>query len=102
MKSFKDLNIDADEGRFVGKKISIDDIIGESIVVQDYKIEPSLYKEKGSGLRATLQIIYQDKHRIIWTNSVILKETLDKVREIEGFPFETNITGSMKQGYRFN
>lgn len=102
MKKFNELNINQDEGRFVGKKISIDDLIGKIVVVHAYKVEASRY-DKGNGKRTVLQLNFDGVNRIMFTGSVILTEALNKIALLpKGFPFETTILGNKIDGFRFS
>lgn len=99
MKNFSEFNIKIEQ--FTGKKIEIDEVVGNSIEVLDYKIEPSKYKDKADGLRLTLSIMFENKERLIFTSSVILRQQCEKVREIGGFPFRAVITALKPRGFMF-
>lgn len=99
MKSFKDLGITSTTQSFVGDKIEIYNVMNREIIVNKFKIEPSKYPEKGNGKRLTLQIIYEDRDRIVFTGSGILMDMVAKVQE-EDFPFTTTIVKENK-GYKF-
>ena len=100
VKSFSDFNIITE--RFVGKKISIEDVLDVKIKVLDFKIEPSKrYAEKGNGLMLTLQIIHEEIERIVFTGSVILQEQCEKVRLSGEFPFIATIVAIKPRGFKF-
>lgn len=99
MKNFSDFNIQLEQ--FTGKKIEIDEVVGKEIQVLDFKIEPSKYADKGNGMRLTLSIRYEDKERVIFTGSVILREQCEKVRAMNGLPFKTTIVALKPRGFKF-
>lgn len=90
--------------QFNGKKIDIEEVIGEPIKVYDYRIGPSKYANsgKGNGLCLTMQIQFEGKERIIFTGSVILQEQITKAREAGiKFPFSTTIVQLKPKGFKF-
>lgn len=87
MKSFKDLNIKAQESTFVGEKISINKVLNCEIIVDKYDIKPSKHN---SGQCLTLQIQFKNKKHIIFTGSGTLIEMIKQVHK-EDFPFTTTI-----------
>jgi len=99
MKNFSDLNIQIEH--FIGKKIEIEEVVGHTIEVIDFKIEPSKYQEKGNGKRLVLQIKHEDKERVIFTSSVILQQQCQKVMEMNGFPFRAKIEAIKPRGFKF-
>ncbi|TWI22177.1 hypothetical protein [Sphingobacterium siyangense] len=99
MKNFSDLNIQIDQ--FNGKKIEIDEVVGHTIEVLDFKIEPSKYQDKGNSKCLVLQIRYDNRDRVIFTGSVILQQQCQKVREMNGFPFRATIEAIKPRGYKF-
>jgi len=101
IKSFSDFNLQA-KARFNGKKIPIEELVGNLITVKGYKIEPSIrYKEKGNGMMLTLQIEYNETERILFTGSVILQEQCLDVEKIGGFPFTATIMALKPRGFKF-
>ena len=90
MKSFSSFNIQPQNKGFEGEKIRIDKILNKQIVVEDFKIEESKFKEKGNGKVLTLQIIVDNSKRILFSGSSTLQEMIVKVAK-EDFPFTTTI-----------
>lgn len=99
MKTFKDFGITPASPSFTGDKIEIYNILNKEIIVNDHKIEPSKYPEKGNGNRLTLQIKIDEKDRVVFTGSVILMDMIQKVNK-EDFPFTATIIKENK-GYKF-
>lgn len=99
MNNFSDFNIKLDQ--FTGKKIDIDDVVGNEIEVLDFKIEPSKYADKANAQRLTLSIRFEEKERIIFTGSVILREQCEKVKAMDGFPFRATIVALKPRGFKF-
>jgi len=100
MKSFNELGIEMPEGNFLGNKIEISDVVNTEIVISDFKIEKSKFPEKGNGLRLVLQIIFEEKDRIIFTSSVILQDMIKRVKK-EDFPFKAKIIALKPKGFKF-
>ncbi|HMR18385.1 MAG TPA: hypothetical protein PKA53_03715 [Sphingobacterium sp.] len=99
MNNFSDFNIKIDQ--FTGKKIEIDEVVDNLIEVLDYKIEPSIFKDKGNGMRLVLSIRFGGKERIIFTSSVILRGQCEKVKAVNGFPFKATIVALKPRGFMF-
>ena len=100
MKKFKDFGIKAETKAFSGKHMDIERLIGQEIIISDYKIGPSKYPEKGNGLRLDLQIILDGADRITWTGGIALQQMIKAVPE-EDFPFKTTIIRNNKR-YEFS
>lgn len=96
MNSFKEFDIPQAEKAFVGKSIEMYSLIGESIIVHDFKIERSKFADKGNGLCLTLQITFDGAKRVVFSGSRYLMEAIRKVPE-NGFPFETKIIKQEKR-----
>jgi hypothetical protein len=88
MIQFKDLGIEPEVNYFVGKSISIDEILNLPITVSGFKVEPS--KKKVNTNYLTLQIEIENKKRVVFTGATILIQTIKKVPE-DKFPFSTTI-----------
>ena len=71
-------------------------MINREITIHDYKIEPSLYPDKGNGLRLVLQITFKEELRIIFSSSIVLMDLIKQVPKDE-YPFTTTI---IKEGER--
>ncbi len=92
MKKFSDFKLA--KKTLDGDKTSIDDIIGKTIVVLDYKIAPS--KQKSNTEYATIQFYFANdankEKKVLFTGSEVLKEQLEQIGESEEFePFEATI-----------
>ena len=90
MISFKELGIKPKVQAFEGDKIKIERILNKQIIVEDYKIGESNFKDKGSGKLLTVQIIVDNNKRVLFTGSVNLMEMIEQVPENK-FPFQTII-----------
>lgn len=86
MKSFKDFQITNDLKGFDGDKIKMKKIINKEVVVYDYVIKDSKYKDKC----LYLQIEMDGTRHVVFTGSKILIHNIEKVPK-EGFPFKTTI-----------
>ena len=87
IKSFKDLGISNEEPRsFTGEKIAIKKILGKSVIIHSYHLSPS----KFDGNRLDIQITYNEEKRVIFTSSIYLTATLEKIPK-DSFPFTTII-----------
>ena len=72
--------------KFVGKKVTIEEILNKPIIAQDYKITQSKYN---NGLFLTLSISYQEKPCILFTGSSYLIKDCEKYCNC--IPFVTKI-----------
>lgn len=97
MNDFKDLGISIETKGFKGDNVKIERILNREIIVQDYKIEPSKFLEKGITDRLCIQFKLGEMQHIVFTSSRVLMETLKKVPK-DKFPFKTTI---IKQDRRF-
>lgn len=86
MKSFKDFKIVSDHKGFEGDKIKMKKILNKEIVIYDYAIKDSNYKDKC----LHLQIGVGDLKHVVFTGSKILIHNIEKVPK-DGFPFKTTI-----------
>ena len=92
MKQFKELGIDTAAKGFVGNKIEMYNILNQEIVVLDFKIVISKYKEKGNGRCLHLQISFNETKHVLFTGSGVLMEAVEKMIPKENFfPFATKI-----------
>lgn len=89
MKKFSDFGIKIESSGFSGDKIKMDKVLNRSIVVHDYKVADSKFKEKHPKC-LYLQISMNGIKFILFSGSKILIETIEKVPK-EGFPFSTVI-----------
>ncbi len=92
MKSFKDLNVSykPEDGkkRFPGAVVSIRELVNLPIVVKDYEL--GIKTEQGED-RCLVSIEMNGDAKKFFTNSEEMKNILQQVTEMEGFPFETTI-----------
>ncbi len=97
MKSFSEFNIKPKHGRFVGEKIKMYNVLNRPIIVHDYKINESKFRDNGNGKCLYLQIELEDKKRVLFTGSKVLTNMIKQVPR-EELPFQTVIT---KEGESF-
>ncbi len=88
MTNFSDLNIAPQIKVFVGEKIPIKKVVGQSINVLDFDIRPSKTKEGTDCLY--LQIEKSGEKRVIFSGSKVLMDQIQRVPEGK-FPFSTVI-----------
>lgn len=88
MNKFSDFNIDNNfSSSFFGDKISIEDVLDKTIIVTNYNIGDSKFKNKNC---LKIQIEYNSNNRIIFTGSKNLINIISKVNK-DKLPFETKI-----------
>lgn len=95
MNQFKDFNIITEEKGFVGDKIKMDRILNREIVVIDYRIENSKFKQGDKCLY--LQIKIGEIYHVVFTSAAILMRNIQKIPK-ENFPFTATI---VKENDRF-
>lgn len=98
MHSFKDFGIVSKNKGFEGDKIRMDKILNRQIVVENFKIDESKFKDKGSGKLLTIQIIIDNTKRIVFTGSLNLMDMIQQVPN-DKFPFMTTI---VKENDQYN
>jgi hypothetical protein len=89
MPQFKDFGIKTDMSTYVGDKIKMSKVLNREITVLKYKIEESKFGVQGTQ-RMCLQIELAGVRHIIFTNSRVLRDMIERVPQ-EGFPFTTII-----------
>ncbi len=94
MFNFSDLNIKPKENTFTGKKMDIDDILNEEIIVSAYDVKPS--KKKADSDYLTLQIEFNKNRRVLFTGSKTLIDQITQVPD-DKFPFKTKIKKNDKR-----
>lgn len=99
MINFNELNIKPTIKAFEGDKIKMERIINKKIIVDNFRIEESKFKDKGSGKLLTLQIIVDNAKRVVFTGSGILIQMIEQVPK-DKFPFQTTIIKE-NDGYQF-
>lgn len=98
MKKFSELGIQSViQGSLTGDKIKIDRILNREITICDFQIKDSKFADKGNGKCLYIQIEIDGGKRVIFTGSVVLMDTIQKVNK-EDFPFITKI---VKENDRF-
>lgn len=97
MHTFKDFGIKPQTKSFDGDKIKMDKILNKQILVEEYKINPSKFNERGSGKLLTMQIYFENQKRIVFSGSANLMEMIDRVPK-DKFPFFATI---VKENERF-
>lgn len=90
MNSFRDLNIQDEATAFTGAKVGIDVILNKEIIIHDYLIKESRYKEKGNGKCLYLQIELNGEKRVLFTGSGRLMQTIEKIDKSK-LPIKTTI-----------
>ena len=90
MHSFKEFGIKPTTKAFEGDKIGMHKILNKQIIIEDFKIGESKYKEKGSGKLLTIQIIVDNAKRIVFTSSSNLMQMIEQAPK-DKFPFMTII-----------
>jgi hypothetical protein len=87
MKKFSDFGIKTEVQNFSGDKIKIDRVLNRQIIVHQYKIENSKHN---NGKCLYMQIELDNTKRVLFTGSVVLLDTIQKIPE-HNFPFTTTI-----------
>lgn len=99
MNSFKDIGIAPPTPAVIGDKIEMRDVLDTEVTVKTYRIVPSKYTDKGNGKCLHLQIVFDNRDRVVFTGSGVLMETLDLIPK-DKFPFTTKIIKRNKR-YEF-
>ena len=89
-------NFAIEEKTMNGDKIKINEIVGKTIIVNDYKISNSKYEGKEC---LTLQFKLNNEDRIIFTGSTVLTKQCKKYKNM--IPFETIIQKVNNKFYSF-
>jgi ribosomal protein L31 len=87
MKQFSQFGIKPKQQGFIGDKIKLTKILNREIIVHQFKIEQSKYKD---GKCLHLQIEVNENKHVLFTGS---KTLIDMILEVpkENFPFKTTI-----------
>jgi len=88
MKDFGEFNIKPKSKGFVGEKVSINKILNVPIVVEAFKTGPSKFEGKSD--RLDMQILFENKQRVVFVSSASLIEMIKSVPD-NGFPFKARI-----------
>lgn len=97
MKKFSDFNIKPKSNRFVGDKIKMLKALNQEIVIHNFKLNDSKFKNSNSEKCLHLQIELKGEKLVLFTGSKVLAETIQQVPK-ENLPFITTIT---KEGETF-
>lgn len=97
MNKFSDLNIETRKDYFSGDKIKILKILNKEIIVHNYKLNDSRFKNSNSDKCLYIQIEKDGERFVLFTGSKILADAIKQVQK-ESFPFTTTIT---KEGEAF-
>lgn len=98
MKDFGEFNIKHDPKEFSGPKVGINTILNMNIIVEAYRVGPSLIKGKSD--RLDMQILLKGEQRIVWVSSKNLIKMINQVPK-ENFPFTARIISIEGGGYKF-
>lgn len=90
VKRFSDFNIKPNNGRFVGEKIKMWDVLNREIIVHDFKVNESKFKESNSSQCLNLQIEINGQKRVLFTGSKVLTQMIGNVDK-DNLPFATVI-----------
>ena len=90
MKNFKDFGIQPARPGLTGDKIKMHKILNREIIIYDFRIVDSKFKDKGNGKCLYLQIGIGDTKNVVFTGSAFLMEAIEQVPKTE-FPFKTTI-----------
>ena len=92
MRTFKEFGITVDiQQSFTGEKIPMKRLLNKEIIIHDFRVVPSQFKNSGDGNRMDMQITVDGIQRIGWTNSLYLRNQIEKVDRKTGFPFKATI-----------
>ncbi len=97
MNSFSDFNIKPKRGRFVEDKIKMMKVLNQGIIVHNFKIDESKFRNSNSRRCLSLQIEFNNQMHVLFTGSKVLTEMIEQVSE-DDLPFKTVIT---KEGETF-
>lgn len=96
-RKFSELGIKVESDSFLGDKIKIAEVIGKEIIVTDFRLTDSVYKESKQCL--TIQIELTGELKVIFTGSSMLCKQISKVLK-EDFPFSATIE-CINKNYQF-
>ncbi len=90
MNAFKDFGIKITTASFTGDKIKMSTVLNKLITVIAFKVGDSKFTDKGDGKFLNMQIEIGGTKYVVFTGSIFLRETIDKVPK-DKFPFTTTI-----------
>jgi len=77
MKRFSDF---ADTRQLEGDKIGINDVLNQEVIVHDFRVSESKYNV-GDKFYMTLQVKFDNRKRVIFTSSGVLRNQLEKYKD---------------------
>jgi len=77
MKRFSDF---ADTRQLEGDKIGINDVLNQEVIVHDFRVSESKYNV-GDKFYMTLQVKFDNRKRVIFTSSGVLRSQLEKYKD---------------------
>ena len=89
MKKFNEMGIKQEPKGFTGDKIKINKVLNCEIIIRDYKLADSKF-ENGNGKCLHMQVEWKGTLYVLFTGSVALQSTIQKVAK-EDFPFTATI-----------
>ena len=96
MKKFSELNIKVESEVFVGRKIDIDDLFDQEIIIHDYRIVDSKFPKNGCTECLHMQITHENKKRVVFCLSRNLIQHIRQVNK-EDLPITTTIVKQDKK-----
>jgi len=96
VKKFSDLGITVDSEVFVGRKIEIDDIFDQEIIIHDFRIVPSKFPKNGCTECLHMQISFENKKRVVFCLSKNLIQHISQVNRAD-LPILTTIVKQDKK-----
>lgn len=87
MRKFSDFKIKPKSNRFVGDKIRMWDVLNRPIIVHEFKIDESKFKDSNSRQCLSLQIELNGQKRLLFTGSKVLTSMIEEVPK-EDFTIE--------------
>ena len=99
MKKFSDLNITQGNQNFSGEKIKLYNLLNREIIITDYRIVQSKYKDANAE-RLDIELEIDNNKRLTWTGSTRLIETIKQIAK-EDLPILTTIVKD-GESYRFS
>ena len=98
MNDFGDFGIVHEPKAFSGQKIGIQSLLNQNIVVEGYRVGPSIIKGKSE--RLDLQIRFNGEQRVTWASSKNLVAMIEKIPK-DKFPFTARIVAIEGGGFKF-
>ena len=90
LKKFSEMGIQPEISGLIGEKISMKRLVNREITVHAFKISNSKYPDNGNSKCLQMQVSIGDEMRVVFTGSIILQATIQKISP-DDFPFTTTI-----------